>query len=511
MAIYVDDVELIAAHRAGDTGAFDELAREYRSALYRHAFKRLGCEAAAEDAVQETFIRAYRALPKFSGEYRLGPWLHRIMQNVCIDEANRRRKDSEKTGRAQALFNPLAHAADAEQELRLDVDHSDLEDALKDLSEPYREALVMRFVHEMDYDEVAEVAGVSEQNARARVSRARSAVRIALKGCAVFPFFLWGLLKRSEKIVSAATNSSSQIALSSPKSSIGLISQVVPQTSTLLPAVSETAANITPVVLPIVAKAAVGIGIVAAIMSPAPDSVVHQAVEEIRSSSAQISYAFEQPLVDEPSNQMAITASEIIQNEESAEETLISPVESNTDNTAEIFTSDSFETISPSYVIYDDEIDGDSDPVTGTAAGTKQISFADQITKGVGGRISAPELSVEMLRPGNYNLLGFTQLELADSAWTGVLSDASYIKLYMDPGRDGRDRFDGLIELVVSESIIVEIRLAGFATSEGSALIFDGVYRSVSNTDLLNRGIVSGSLNTQTDSGFGSLEIVLSS
>jgi RNA polymerase sigma-70 factor (ECF subfamily) len=510
MAIYVDDVELIAAHRAGDTGAFDELAREYRSVLYRHAFKRLGCEAAAEDAVQETFIRAYRALPKFSGEYRLGPWLHRIMQNVCIDEANRRRKDSEKTGRAQALFNPLAHAADVEEELRLDVDHSDLDNALKELSEPYREALVMRFVHEMDYDQVAEVAGVSEQNARARVSRARSAVRIALKGCAVFPFFLWGLLKRSEKIVSAATNSSSQIALSSPKSSIGLISQVAPQTSTLLPAVSETAANITPVVLPIVAKAAVGIGIVAAIMSPAPDSVVHQAVEEIRSSSAQISYAFEQPLVDEPSNQMVITASEI-QNEESAEEILISPVENNADNTAEIFTSDSFETLSPSYIIYDDEIGEDSDPVAGTTGETNRVSFADQVTKGVGGRISAPGLSVEMLRPGNYNLLGFTQLELADSAWTGLLSDASYIKLYMDPDRDGRDRFDGLIELVVSESIVVEIRLAGFATSEGSTLIFDGVYRSVSNTDLLNRGIVSGSLNTQTDSGFGSLEIVLSS
>ena len=510
MAIYVDDVELIAAHRAGDTGAFDELAREYRSVLYRHAFKRLGCEAAAEDAVQETFIRAYRALPKFSGEYRLGPWLHRIMQNVCIDEANRRRKDSEKTGRAQALFNPLEHAADVEEELRLDVDHSDLDNALKDLSEPYREALVMRFVHEMDYDEVAEVAGVSEQNARARVSRARSAVRIALKGCAVFPFFLWGLLKRSEKIVSAATNSSSQIALSSPKSSIGLISQVVPQTSTLLPAVSETAANITPVVLPIVAKAAVGIGIVAAIMSPAPDSVIHQAVEEIRSSSAQVSYAFEQPLVDEPGNQVVLTASEI-QNEESAEEILISPVENNADNTAEIFTADSFETLSPSYIIYDDKIDEDSDPVAGTTGETNRVSFADQVTKGVGGRISAPELSVEMLRPGNYNLLGFTQLELANSAWTGLLSDASYIKLYMDPDRDGRDRFDGLIELVVSESIVVEIRLAGFATSEGSALIFDGVYRSVSNTDLLNRGIVSGSLNTQTDSGFGSLEIVLSS
>ena len=507
MAIYVDDVELIAAHRAGDTGAFDELAREYRSVLYRHAFKRLGCEAAAEDAVQETFIRAYRALPKFSGEYRLGPWLHRIMQNVCIDEANRRRKDSEKTGRAQALFNPLEHAADVEEELRLDVDHSDLDNALKDLSEPYREALVMRFVHEMDYDEVAEVAGVSEQNARARVSRARSAVRIALKGCAVFPFFLWGLLKRSEKIVSAATNSSSQIALSSPKSSIGLITQVVPQTSTLLPAVSETAANIAPVVLPIVAKAAVGIGIVAAIMSPASDSVIHQAVQEIRSPSAQVSYAFEQPLLDEPGNQVVLTASEI-QHEESAEKKLISPLEN---NTAEIFTSDSFETLSPSYVISDDEIDTDSDFVAGTEAETNQISLPDQVPQGVGGRLSAPNLNVEILRSGNYNLLGFTQLELGDSAWTGPLSDASYIKLYMDPDRDGRDRFDGIIELVVSESIVIEIRLAGFATSGDNALTFDGVYRSLSNTDLLSRGVVSGSLTTQTDSGFGSLEIVLSS
>ena len=507
MAIYLDDVELIAAHRAGDTGAFEELAREYRSVLYRHAFKRLGCEAAAEDAVQETFIRAYRALPKFSGEYRLGPWLHRIMQNVCIDEVNRRRKDSEKAVRAQALFNPLAHASGVEEELRLNFDHTDLNDALGDLSEPYREALVMRFVHEMDYGEVAEATGVSEQNARARVSRARSAVRIALKGCAVFPFFLWGLLKRSEKIVSAATNSSSQIALSSPKSSIGLITQVVPQTSSLLPAVSETAATIAPVVLPIVAKAAVGIGIVAAIMSPAPDSVIHQAVEEIRSSSAQVSYAFEEPLVDEPGDKVVLIASDI-QNEESAEEKLISPVEN---NTAEIFTSDSFETLSPSYVISDDEIDTDSDLVAGKAAETNRISSPYQVAEGVDGRISAPNLNIEMLRSGNYNLLGFTQIQLGDSAWTGPLSDASYIKLYMDPDRDGRDRFDGLIELLASESIVIEIRLAGFATSVGGVLMLDGVYRTLSNNGLSSKGLMSGSLANEIDSGFGLLEIDLSS
>ena len=67
MAIYVDDKELIAAHQAGDTEAFEEIVREHRSALFAHGRRKLYCEAAAEDAVQETLARAYRALPKFDG------------------------------------------------------------------------------------------------------------------------------------------------------------------------------------------------------------------------------------------------------------------------------------------------------------------------------------------------------------------------------------------------------------------------------------------------------------
>ena len=59
MAIFVDDRELLAAHLAGDSNAFDEIVREHRPALQRHALRRLSCEASAEDAVQETLVRAY--------------------------------------------------------------------------------------------------------------------------------------------------------------------------------------------------------------------------------------------------------------------------------------------------------------------------------------------------------------------------------------------------------------------------------------------------------------------
>ena len=89
MAIYIDDRELVAAHRAGERDAFDELVREHRRPLLAHAKNKLHCSDAAQDALQETLVRAYKALPKFNGEYRLGPWLHRIMSNVCVDEVHR--------------------------------------------------------------------------------------------------------------------------------------------------------------------------------------------------------------------------------------------------------------------------------------------------------------------------------------------------------------------------------------------------------------------------------------
>ena len=70
VAIYVDDEQLVAAHKAGDTEAFAELVSEHRQVLLAHARKKLFSSEAAEDALQETLIRAYRALPRFNGQYK---------------------------------------------------------------------------------------------------------------------------------------------------------------------------------------------------------------------------------------------------------------------------------------------------------------------------------------------------------------------------------------------------------------------------------------------------------
>src|SRR6478736_2139411 len=146
----VDERLLVEAHNGGDSEAFASIVNEYSSSLYAHAMMRLGEPRAAEDAVQETFLRAYRAMPRFEGEFHLRAWLHRILTNVCFDEGDRRRREVRAFDRAAALASlPVA----------------------------YREALELRYVEQLSFREVADATGVSEENARARVHRGRAALR----------------------------------------------------------------------------------------------------------------------------------------------------------------------------------------------------------------------------------------------------------------------------------------------------------------------------------------------
>jgi RNA polymerase sigma-70 factor (ECF subfamily) len=291
MAIYVDDHELVQAHRAGDTSAFEELVREYRPSLIGQAQKSLGCGAAAEDAVQETLVRAYRALPRFSGDYRLGPWLHRILTNVCIDEAKRRKRDYEKIERVVVTSGAQFVSPSIEEELGYDADYSQLDAAIDGLPSNYQEALKLRFVDDLAYEEVAQVTGVSEQNVRARVSRARSSMRTILKVVSAVPMLLIGVLKRGEKAASAVSHSvlEGSATVGSPASAA--IAQSASVTSAIGPSLTEAvnfATTAAPTAVPIVAKAAVSIGLLAAVLAPSSDSAVHLAFEDLSSSSAPI-------------------------------------------------------------------------------------------------------------------------------------------------------------------------------------------------------------------------------
>ena len=278
MALRLEDRDLVLAYQAGDDEAFAELVREYRPQLLGHARRKLGCPEAAEDAVQEALVRALRAMPRFNGNYLVGPWLHRILSNVCSDEGNRLRREGEKTERFASNDRALNPPSSIEDELGLDLDDSELADAVDNLSEQYREALMLRFVEELSYEEVAVKAGVSEENARARVSRARNAVRAALKLAAAAPVALIGLLRRGERAAAAVTSQSS------PGSGRAALQSAMPMLAETAPMATRAAAataNAATVGVPVVAKAAVGFGLATAVIAPTVDSPVHKAADRV--------------------------------------------------------------------------------------------------------------------------------------------------------------------------------------------------------------------------------------
>ena len=333
MALRLEDRDLVLAYQAGDDEAFAELVREYRPQLLGHARRKLGCPEAAEDAVQEALVRALRAMPRFNGNYLVGPWLHRILSNVCSDEGNRKRREHEKTERFASNDQALNPPSTTEAELGLEFDDAELMDAVDNLSEQYREALMMRFVEELSYEEVAARAGVSEDNARARVSRARNAVRAALKLAAAMPLALIGLLRRGERAASAVAGHGStagsaaaqtSAAQSSVASAMPLLTEAAPVASRAAAAVANAATT----GVPVVAKAAVGFGLATAVITPTVDSPVHKATERVLPDSVVevlTPLAVELPAPDAPVVVPAADVAEAVETAPAAVETESAP------------------------------------------------------------------------------------------------------------------------------------------------------------------------------------------
>ncbi len=170
MVIEVDDDVLVAAARAGDTAAFGELVRRYEAPVYRVAARMLDADADAQDATQETFVRAWRGLGRFRADSAVGTWLYRIVTNRCLtvlaSQPATVALDDELSGRSE---DP---ARVAEQRARLDA----ISAAVAALPADQRAALVLRDYEGLSYAEVAEVLQIGVGAVKSRIHRARTTV-----------------------------------------------------------------------------------------------------------------------------------------------------------------------------------------------------------------------------------------------------------------------------------------------------------------------------------------------
>lgn len=169
-----DDRDLVARARSGDPDAADELATRYLDEIHAFARRWLGHAHDAEDATQETFLRAMRALREFRGEASFRTWLYRIATRACID---RRRADAARpeTIPIEEWHGQTGIAPD------LPETSPRLAAALAELPERQRIVLTLSVFHEMRPAEIAEVVESSVEAVKMNLSHARRRMRERLE------------------------------------------------------------------------------------------------------------------------------------------------------------------------------------------------------------------------------------------------------------------------------------------------------------------------------------------
>jgi RNA polymerase sigma-70 factor (ECF subfamily) len=186
-ALAGDDGPLVAAAQAGDLDAFDTLIRRHQDRVYNQAWRLLGDHDEANDLAQEVFVRVFRKIHLYRGEAAFSTWLYRVTHNL----AKNRWKQMERRGRSRTISldqprseddddRPLDKPDDSpgprqQAEGRELLGHLDRE--LQALGHEHREVLVLRFVENLSYEEIAEVLGANLGTVKSRICRARQELR----------------------------------------------------------------------------------------------------------------------------------------------------------------------------------------------------------------------------------------------------------------------------------------------------------------------------------------------
>jgi RNA polymerase sigma-70 factor (ECF subfamily) len=158
--------------REGDQVAFTALIRSYDSQLRAYAYRILRDRDLMEDALQNAYLSAFRAIGRFRGDASFKNWMYRIVHNACIDVVRRRRDHAE-------LFEDSSTTPDHAQ---AGIDRADLLVAFDQLTVEHRAVLVLVDVDGLDYAEAADILAIPLGTVRSRLNRARAAMREILGG-----------------------------------------------------------------------------------------------------------------------------------------------------------------------------------------------------------------------------------------------------------------------------------------------------------------------------------------
>ncbi|MCY3712803.1 MAG: sigma-70 family RNA polymerase sigma factor [Gemmatimonadetes bacterium] len=180
----LSDEELVARAREGDRPAFARLVERHSVSVYNLTLRMVGNREDAEEAAQDVFVRAYRSLDRFRGDSRFSTWLYRIAVNVSLSSARRSRRDLSTTslsepeddedGLPMQLPDPLADPAERFEQAEF-RDH--VRNMVAALPPIYSAVISMYHMQSLSYDEIAEALELPIGTVKARLFRARAALR----------------------------------------------------------------------------------------------------------------------------------------------------------------------------------------------------------------------------------------------------------------------------------------------------------------------------------------------
>jgi RNA polymerase sigma-70 factor (ECF subfamily) len=177
------DETLVLRAQAGDTGAFDELVRRYTSIVYRILYKILRHDEDTQDALQDTFVSAYRALPRFRQDARFSTWIYRIATNAALMKARARKTNLVSLDHptedpdAQSAWELPDWSATPDEEIMTGETRRIMEDAIQALPPEQRAAFVLHDIQDLSSAETAQAMGITVSAVNSRLHRARVFLR----------------------------------------------------------------------------------------------------------------------------------------------------------------------------------------------------------------------------------------------------------------------------------------------------------------------------------------------
>jgi RNA polymerase sigma-70 factor (ECF subfamily) len=180
-ATELSDEELVRWVVSGDTSCFEVLMRRYNRRIYRAARAILRDDAEAEDVAQEAYVKAYQHLAQFEGRASFSTWLTRIAVNEALARVRKRSRNEEMDGMDETRKNRLpalsSHDADPEMSASNAEVRTLLEHSIDALPDSYRLVFVLRDVDELSTEETADCLGITRENVKMRLHRARAQLR----------------------------------------------------------------------------------------------------------------------------------------------------------------------------------------------------------------------------------------------------------------------------------------------------------------------------------------------